>query len=71
MKEIKSESNLPAASFEDFFIVDDNLVKKENSADIDMKINKNLGLYYFNPNGKSTSLETALTSGSDSLSALV
>jgi len=40
IKEQKSELNLPAASFEDFFIVDDILKRKENVADIDIQINK-------------------------------
>ena len=40
MKEQKTAQDLPASSFEDFFIVDDNLKKKENTADIDIQINK-------------------------------
>jgi hypothetical protein len=40
MKQEKSKLNLPAASFEDFFIVDDILKKKETIADIDTQINK-------------------------------
>ena len=40
MKEQKSQLDLPTASFEDFFIVDDILKRKENSADIDIQINK-------------------------------
>jgi len=40
MKEQKIAEDLPASSFEDFFIVDDVLTRKENSADIDVQINK-------------------------------
>ena len=40
MKEQKTAQNLPAASFEDFFIVDDILKRKENIADINIQINK-------------------------------
>ena len=40
MKDQKSASDLPASSFEDFFIVDDILKKKENIADINIQINK-------------------------------
>ena len=40
IKEQKSKTDLPAASFEDFFIIDDILKKKENVADIDTVINK-------------------------------
>lgn len=40
MKQQKSELNLPAASFEDFFMVDDILKKKEMIADIDIQVNK-------------------------------
>jgi|688.fasta_scaffold20903_12 hypothetical protein len=40
MKEQKIAEDLPASSFEDFFIVDDILTRKENSADIDIQINK-------------------------------
>jgi hypothetical protein len=41
MKQQKSAINLPPSSFEDFFIVDDILKKKETKADIDIQINKN------------------------------
>jgi hypothetical protein len=40
MKDQKSAQDLPASSFEDFFIVDDVLTRKENIADIDIQINK-------------------------------
>jgi hypothetical protein len=40
MKHQKTAQDLPASSFEDFFIVDDVLTKKENIADIDIQINK-------------------------------
>jgi hypothetical protein len=40
IKQQKSELNLPPSSFEDFFIVDDILIRKENVADIDIQINK-------------------------------
>lgn len=41
MKQQKDAINLPPSSFEDFFIVDDILKKKETKADIDIQINKN------------------------------
>jgi hypothetical protein len=40
MKEQKSASNLPPVSFENFFIMNDTLKRKENLADIDIQINK-------------------------------
>ena len=40
MKDQKSAQDLPASSFEDFFIVDNVLTRKENIADIDIQINK-------------------------------
>ena len=40
MKQQKITQDLPASSFEDFFIVDDILTRKENSDDIDIQINK-------------------------------
>ena len=40
MKDQKIAEDLPASSFEDFFVVDDILTRKENSADIDIQINK-------------------------------
>jgi hypothetical protein len=40
MKAQKEKQDLPSASFEDFFIVDDILKKKEKSADINIQINK-------------------------------
>ena len=40
MKDQKSAQDLPASLFEDFFIVDNVLTRKENIADIDIQINK-------------------------------
>ena len=40
MKEQKTSLDLPSSSFEDFFIVDDILKRKENVANIDIQINK-------------------------------
>lgn len=40
MKEEKTKSDLPSSSLEDFFIIDANLKRKENVADIDIQINK-------------------------------
>ena len=40
MKHQKTAQDLPVSSFEDFFIVDDVLTKKENIADIDIQINR-------------------------------
>jgi len=41
IKNQKDKLDLPAFSFEEFFIVDDILTKKEDSADIDIRISKN------------------------------
>ena len=40
MKEQKTVLNLPSSSLEDFFIIDNNLKGKENTANVDIQLNK-------------------------------